>query len=63
MTTVRMKVSIASADWSYQVDQVVELDDELAEKWIAVGHAEPVEAATRKAPEDSLSRRGKASKR
>src|SRR5437879_2402474 len=36
---VQMRVSIASADWSYQPDQVVMLDRDLAEKWIAAGHA------------------------
>lgn len=37
-----MKVSIASADWSYQPQQIVLIDSSLAEKWISVGHAERV---------------------
>jgi hypothetical protein len=41
-TKVRMKVSIASADWSYQPQQVVSIESDLAEKWISVGHAERV---------------------
>jgi hypothetical protein len=36
---VEMKVSIASADWSYQPGQVVLLDKDLAAKWIRGGHA------------------------
>lgn len=37
---VKMLVSIASADWSYIPQQEVELDDDLAQKWVSVGHAE-----------------------
>jgi hypothetical protein len=37
--TVIMNVSIASADWSYQPMEVVELEDSLADAWIAAGHA------------------------
>ncbi len=35
---VEMRVSIASADWSYQVGQVVMIDSVLAKKWRDVGH-------------------------
>lgn len=35
---VRMQVSIASADWSYQPGQVVELDSSLAKQWRDAGH-------------------------
>lgn len=37
---VKMKTSIASADWSYLPGQVVELDDEIAVAWVEAGHAE-----------------------
>lgn len=46
MIKVRMKVSIASATWNYQPGQVVLLDADLARKWLAVGHAEPVDKDT-----------------
>ena len=39
-TKVKMYVSIASPDWSYVPQQEVELDDELALTWDAVGHCE-----------------------
>ena len=35
---VQMKVSIASSDWSYQPQQVVMLDIDLAKAWRAAGH-------------------------
>jgi len=59
---VRMNISIGSAEgWSYAPGDVVELDDELARKWIEIGHAEPViEQAVKSAPENALSSRGKA---
>lgn len=41
---VRMKVSIASADFAYQPNQVVLLEVERALQWVAVGHAERVGA-------------------
>ena len=40
MIRVRMKVSIASNDWSYVPDQETELDDDLAQVWAAGGHCE-----------------------
>lgn len=42
---VRMKVSIASADFAYQPGQVVLLDANTATQWILVGHAEKVDPA------------------
>lgn len=36
---VKMNVSIASADWSFVPEQVVELDTTLADAWVEVGHA------------------------
>jgi hypothetical protein len=36
---VQMRVSIANPDWSYQPDEVVMLEMDLAEKWIRAGHA------------------------
>jgi len=38
MTKIKMLVSIASSDWSYGVNQVLEIEDELAEKWAKVKH-------------------------
>jgi hypothetical protein len=35
---VQFRVSIASADWSYQVGQVAMIDVDLATSWRAVGH-------------------------
>jgi hypothetical protein len=46
MMKVRMKVSIASATFSYQPDQVALVEADLAQKWIAVGHAEKVDKDT-----------------
>lgn len=37
-----MLVSIVAADWSYYPTQEVEIDEDLAEKWVRVGHAEYV---------------------
>lgn len=36
---LQMKVSIASADWSYQPNQVVLIEEKLARLWIKAGHA------------------------
>lgn len=33
-----MKVSIAAADWSHFIGEVLEVEDDLAEKWAKVGH-------------------------
>jgi hypothetical protein len=41
-TKVRMLVSLASATWSAQPQQVVEVDSIEAEKWIRSGLAAPV---------------------
>lgn len=43
MVRVRIRVGIASPTWAYAPGQVVELDDELADKWIASGIAEEVD--------------------
>ena len=43
MAKVRMKVSIASPDFSYVPQQEIEIDEDLAEKWVSVGHAEYIE--------------------
>ena len=43
---IKMQVSIASADWSYQPGQVVEIDPGLARQWIAAGHATTVSSGT-----------------
>lgn len=40
---VKMKVSIASADFSYAPEQIVEIDEKLAKVWSEVGHCEIVE--------------------
>jgi hypothetical protein len=37
---VRMKVSIASSDWSFYPGQIVELPVEIATAWCDCGHAE-----------------------
>lgn len=42
---VRFLVSIASADWSYVPQQEVDIDDELARRFIVAGHCEPVTPA------------------
>lgn len=42
---VRVKVSIASAMWSYAPGDVAEVEDVEARRWIAAGIAEPVEPA------------------
>ena len=42
MTQIRILISIASADWSYQPGQLVELPNEQAAVWIDSGLAEPV---------------------
>lgn len=39
---IRMKVSIASDYWAYAPEEIVDVPDDLAKKWISVGHAEPV---------------------
>lgn len=39
-----MKVSIAGENFSFVPKQEVEIDSELAEKWVSVGHAEYVNA-------------------
>jgi hypothetical protein len=38
---VKMQVSIAGATFAYQPGQVVNIDSDLAEKWIRGGHAVP----------------------
>lgn len=43
---VRMLVSMASATWSAQPQQVVEVDSTEARKWIASGLAAPVPKST-----------------
>lgn len=40
---VRLKVSIASAEWSYGPGDVAEFDDVMAKNFIMAGHAEPIE--------------------
>ena len=42
---VQMRVSIASAEWSYQVGQIVMIDAVLAKKWRDVGHCTFVNGA------------------
>lgn len=39
---VIMQVSIAGLNFSYAPNQLVELEDKLADAWIACGHAIPV---------------------
>lgn len=48
MAKVRMKVSIASPDFSYVPQQEVELEDDLAAKWVEVDHAEYIEDPKKK---------------
>jgi hypothetical protein len=43
---VKMQVSIASRDWSFQPGEIVDLPDEQARTWIAVGHASRVSPTT-----------------
>jgi hypothetical protein len=43
MKKVKMKISIASANWSYIPGQEVELEDYVADAWVKCGHADPVE--------------------
>lgn len=43
-----MKVSIASADFSYAPEQIVEIDEELAKVWSEVGHCEIMEEPPQK---------------
>ena len=43
---IRMNVSIASAQFSHQPGDVVDVDDELAAKWVSGGHAERVSPRT-----------------
>lgn len=40
---VRVKVSIAGADFSYQPGEIAALAEELAAAWLACGHAELLE--------------------
>ena len=46
LVKVRMMVSIASSTWAYQPGMVVEIDADLAEKWLRGGHATTVHQAT-----------------
>lgn len=65
---VRILIAIASPDWSYAPQEVVELDQDLAEKWIGSGIAEPVrsdnelETAVKEPAEKAAKRTGKARK-
>jgi len=45
-TRVRMKVSIAAPTFSYQPNEVADVEEKLARQWIAVGHAERVSPQT-----------------
>lgn len=45
---VKMKVSIASADFSYAPEQIVEIDEKLAKVWSEVGHCEIIEEPPQK---------------
>jgi hypothetical protein len=38
-----MKVSIAGNDFSFHPGEQVDIDDDLAKKWIEVGHCEQIE--------------------
>lgn len=40
---IKMNTSIGSADFSYAARQVVEVEDELAAKWVASGIAEEIQ--------------------
>lgn len=40
---IKMKVSIASPDWSYAPGDIAEFDDNTAKKFIKNGFAEPLE--------------------
>jgi hypothetical protein len=51
LALVRMLVSIASPDWSYAPQQEVEIDDDLAAKWVEVGHAEYVKEKKKRSKE------------
>lgn len=57
MQTVRILVSIASADWSYAPGQVVSLPAEQAATWIGSGLAAGVEPEPKPAP--ALAKSGK----
>ena len=46
LSKVRMNISIASEAWSYQPGQVIEIDADLAKKWVRGGHATPVNGDT-----------------
>lgn len=48
---VRILVSIASADWSYVPGQIVEMDDDIARKWIGSRLAERADTAGESEPE------------
>lgn len=43
MIKVRMNVSISGTDFSYQPQQEVELEDELAKIWDEIGHCSILE--------------------
>lgn len=48
MKKVKMKVSIASADFSYAPEQIVDIEDRLAKVWNEVGHCEIIEEPSQK---------------
>ncbi|MEG2289923.1 MAG: hypothetical protein RSA29_02645 [Clostridium sp.] len=54
MKKVRMKISIASADWSYYPGLEVILGDEVAEVWDKVGHCEIIEDMNRIEEDEQL---------
>ena len=63
MMKVKIKVSIASADWSYAPGQEVDIDEKLAVAWFQSGIAEPVEErATRKVSTEKATAKRKAVK-
>lgn len=53
MKKVRMKVSIASPDWSYYPGLEVELEDSVADAWHEVGHCEIIEDISQINTEDT----------
>lgn len=54
MMTVRVLVSIAGVSFSYAPDDVVEIDETEARRWIAAGIAEAVQRDS--APEAAVTR-------
>lgn len=56
---VRMNVSIAGVNFSYHPGQEVELPDEMAEKWAAAGHCEPIGERPGEEEDTKKTKRGK----